>query len=156
MTAVGAPPRSCGSCSLCCKVMSIPELEKPAGSWCPNVRLGSSCGGCAIYETRPESCRSFACAWLDGFLPENLKPDRSKAVVTASNAGWLVVHVDPKYPDAATSGALGRWLAETSLLAPVLIVCGARRRLIANGPRASSQARQILAAAGIDLPIQPR
>jgi hypothetical protein len=43
--------RSCGDCTLCCKVMAVEALGKPAGSWCSHCKPGR---GCLIYETRPE------------------------------------------------------------------------------------------------------
>jgi hypothetical protein len=56
------PGRACGSCSLCCKLLRIEELDKPAGVWCPHCQAGL--GGCKIYGVRPGPCRSFHCAWL--------------------------------------------------------------------------------------------
>jgi hypothetical protein len=55
------PGRTCGACSLCCKVYSIAELNKPAGQWCPHLARGP---GCTIYKSRPQDCRQFFCAWL--------------------------------------------------------------------------------------------
>ena len=58
--------RPCGSCSLCCKLMSVgdgPDAEKnawfvkPGGVWCPYCKPGK--GGCSIYEQRPVECRTF-------------------------------------------------------------------------------------------------
>ena len=69
-----APGKSCGECSLCCSVLEIEELAKPAGPPCANCRSG---GGCAIYLTRPQVCRDFECVWLtDRNLPRWLRPDR--------------------------------------------------------------------------------
>jgi hypothetical protein len=42
--------RACGDCTLCCKVMAIEALAKPAGSWCRHCKPGQ---GCAIYAERP-------------------------------------------------------------------------------------------------------
>ena len=58
-----APVRSCGSCSLCCKLLVIDELDKPPDTWCPHCKPGR--GGCSIYADRPPSCRLFRCGWLD-------------------------------------------------------------------------------------------
>jgi len=33
--------RQCGDCSLCCKVLGIPELDKPKDSWCANFAAGT-------------------------------------------------------------------------------------------------------------------
>jgi hypothetical protein len=85
-------PKQCGTCSLCCKTMVIPELKKPKDSWCPNFTRGR---GCAIYADRPPSCRDFTCYWLlDPAMGPEWKPDTCKMVLDARQ-DWLVVHVDP-------------------------------------------------------------
>jgi hypothetical protein len=56
-----APGKSCGGCTLCCKVLSIKELAKPQGAWCPKCSVGR---GCSIYAQRPEECRAFTCGYL--------------------------------------------------------------------------------------------
>ena len=58
MTAAG---RECGDCTLCCKVMAIEQLAKPASAWCPHCKPGR---GCRIYADRPAECRAFSCLWL--------------------------------------------------------------------------------------------
>jgi hypothetical protein len=104
--------RSCGSCTLCCKLLGIRELEKPQGSWCPHCRPGK---GCRIYDERPPSCREFNCQWLmDETLPEAFRPDRSKVVLYISlNGERLIAECDPAYPLAWRSeplyGHLRRW-----------------------------------------------
>ncbi|MFC0284652.1 hypothetical protein ACFFJB_13745 [Camelimonas abortus] len=90
----GAGGRTCGSCTLCCKVMGIAALAKPRGRWCPRCRPGK---GCASYATRPQECRSFACLWLGGgFLGDEWRPDRCKMVLYTEHGGArLVVQTDP-------------------------------------------------------------
>jgi hypothetical protein len=84
--------RQCGDCSLCCKVLGIPELEKPKDSWCPNFLAGT---GCRIYADRPPSCRNFVCRWLsDPDMGPEWKPSNCKMVVD-SKPSLFVVHVDP-------------------------------------------------------------
>lgn len=84
--------KTCGACSLCCKTMVIPELQKPKDRWCPHFARGA---GCAIYAERPKSCRDFVCYWLiDPALGPEWKPDKCKMVLDARQ-DWLVVHVDP-------------------------------------------------------------
>ena len=53
--------RACGDCTLCCKVMAIEELAKPAGQWCRHCKPGR---GCLIYDSRPAECSAFDCLWL--------------------------------------------------------------------------------------------
>jgi hypothetical protein len=72
--------RACGACSLCCKLLPIAALGKPHDQWCTYCRPGN--GGCTIYESRPQTCRSFACNWLaDPTIGEHWYPLKSKMVV---------------------------------------------------------------------------
>jgi hypothetical protein len=97
MAAVSLSEKGCGECTLCCKVMAIEELEKPAGSWCPHCKPGK---GCLIYEKRPAECRSFRCLWLvNDLLDQRWKPSKSRFVLTTSEDG-IEVRCDPGYPDA--------------------------------------------------------
>ena len=98
--------RTCGTCSLCCKLPYIPELNKSIDSWCRHARPGVS--GCSIYPERPASCRSFACGWLLGAreLGDEWFPTRCKMIVTRREPRYnlaeqgMLVTVDPSYPDA--------------------------------------------------------
>lgn len=93
------PGRSCGSCSLCCKVPSIPLLGKAAGQWCTHAKPGS---GCTIYATRPFVCRRFYCHWMltPGLGPE-WKPDVAKFAIFVRNGGTrITAQVDPGFPHA--------------------------------------------------------
>ena len=93
--------RTCGTCSLCCKVGHIKELNKPAGVWCPNARPGK---GCIIYGNHPSECQTFKCAWLnDENMGDEWKPTFSKLVVRVDGTG-IFVHCDP--------GARGAWKKE--------------------------------------------
>lgn len=79
----------CGSCTACCRVFDIPQLEKPAGVWCQHCNVGK---GCKIYEARPEPCVDFECLWLISQkrpeqvqrMPMSLRPDRCKVVFSPS------------------------------------------------------------------------
>ncbi|HJR55253.1 MAG TPA: hypothetical protein VJ798_01645 [Rhizomicrobium sp.] len=91
--------RECGTCTLCCKVMGIHALDKPRGVWCSHAMPGQ---GCAIYETRPEECRKFACVWLaDENLGPEWKPEKCKMVLVSEEARKrTMVYVDASMPDA--------------------------------------------------------
>lgn len=68
--------RECGECAICCTDLLIDddELKKPAGVRCSNC-LAS--GGCAIYQARPKTCRSFYCLWRRiPDLDDQWRPDR--------------------------------------------------------------------------------
>ena len=94
-----APGRSCGACTLCCKVFDVPSLNKPAGTWCPHCKPGAGCG---IHDTRPQHCREFFCLWMsDPTMPDEWKPERSKIVLTYfPGNGFLYAQVDPGSPQA--------------------------------------------------------
>jgi hypothetical protein len=94
------PGRSCGTCNVCCVGLTIdePTLRKPQGFRCRNAQPDNSC---AIYDSRPPSCRTFYCGWrLLKWVPEPLRPDKSGVLVRmyqpTSNKGpqkpgWVVM-----------------------------------------------------------------
>jgi hypothetical protein len=87
------PGRTCGSCSMCCKVVDIPEMNKPAGGWCSHCIPGR---GCSIYDARPYVCRGAYCEWITckGLGPE-WKPDKAKFLLFKREGGrHLTAHVD--------------------------------------------------------------
>lgn len=79
-----AATRSCGSCSLCCTVLRVDELAKPAGRDCRHQRGPH---GCAIHATRPGICRRYRCLWLQGGLEDDERPDRTGGVVDLETTG---------------------------------------------------------------------
>lgn len=98
--------RDCGDCSLCCKVFFVGEFEKKAGDWCRHCSPGRGCG---IHSTRPAICRDFFCFWISHpELPNFLKPNRSKVILTGSRRELpnglaeqsLLVHCDADDPSA--------------------------------------------------------
>lgn len=122
----------CGTCTLCCKLLRIPELDKPVNKWCNLVQLGKPPDykrGCSIYETRPESCRVYECAYLTYLqtaepLPEYCRPDNLHIVFSAAaSLKFITAHVDPTYPDAwktpRTRALIDTFVEE---IRPVLII----------------------------------
>jgi hypothetical protein len=94
---MSAGARECGDCTLCCKVMAIEELAKPADLWCSHCKPGR---GCLIYASRPAECENFSCRWLvDDRLDQHWKPNKSKLVLTTSEDG-IEIRCDPGFPDA--------------------------------------------------------
>jgi hypothetical protein len=93
------PGRSCGTCTLCCKVYEVLPLNKPAGKWCSHCSPGRGCG---IHETKPDLCSSFNCFYLtEGRLSDEWKPEVSKFVISIDpNSGYMHVRVDPGQPRA--------------------------------------------------------
>lgn len=74
---------ACGTCTLCCELVSVSEIGKPSFARCQHQRdIFSATPGCAIYAQRPYSCRAWSCLWLkDASWPDELKPDRCGFVV---------------------------------------------------------------------------
>ncbi len=91
--------RHCGSCTLCCKVLTVEKINKPNGQWCQHCIQGR---GCAIYSDRPNECQQFQCGYLMWpALGPHWLPARSKLVVALKPDGKeIVVHVDPGVPNA--------------------------------------------------------
>jgi hypothetical protein len=66
-TVVEQPPiRRCGECSLCCTTHAVQKIAKRAGVPCSNL---DTIAGCVLYATRPNACRNYHCAWLEGKIP---------------------------------------------------------------------------------------
>jgi uncharacterized protein len=82
---------------MCCKLVAVHELEKPAQSWCEHCDIGN---GCRIYDTRPTDCRTFYCGWLlDPHISDDWLPSKSKMVVKFEPKR-IVIHVDKDRKDA--------------------------------------------------------
>jgi hypothetical protein len=92
------PERACGSCTLCCTVLAIDELQKPACAHCPHELPRTGCG---IYAHRPPSCARFQCLWLaTPTAASSLRPDRVGGLL-ALYEGELYLHEDAEYPGMA-------------------------------------------------------
>lgn len=73
--------RTCGDCTLCCKLLPVPEIGKLASHKCSHQRHT----GCTVYhDTKrgfPISCAVWSCMWLLDSDLNCLRPDRSGYVV---------------------------------------------------------------------------
>jgi hypothetical protein len=94
--------RQCGSCTLCCKLLAIPALDKPPGEWCRYCVPGL---GCSIYDQRPDVCRIFACQWLrNESFGDEWFPPRAKMFAYLDNS------VQPRlFRVVVDRSAPGRW-----------------------------------------------
>ena len=76
-TIVSDSIRECGSCSACCAVLGVHEIEKGTYETCEHLCKA----GCGIYAERPGSCQAFECQWLrgvlevDGDIDTEMRPD---------------------------------------------------------------------------------
>jgi hypothetical protein len=95
--------RTCGTCSLCCKLPYVAELSKPIDTWCRHCKPGK--GGCSIYSERPQQCMDFICAWLNGDLDDEWFPARAKMYArwmssSRSRTGRrFMIDADPAFPN---------------------------------------------------------
>lgn len=103
--------RHCGSCNLCCDILEVAAVEKPVNQLCRHWETGK---GCTIYDRRPQMCRSFSCAWLQGHFNYDWFPVTARMVVHFSQ-GALNVQVDPDYPDRWREEPYFSRLSELSL-----------------------------------------
>ena len=126
-------PKSCGECTLCCKLLGVDSLGKAPGKWCEFVQIGE---GCNIYNTRPQQCCDFECLWLQSDMPDDLRPDRIKAVFGGTRDGSRsVVYIDPATPDHwKTNKRLLSIITHMRQKFDVIIVCGDRRTLLPGKP----------------------
>ena len=71
--------RECGECNICCSALLI---DDPPVKKLPNVLCEHWCGGCDIYDSRPNTCREFLCGWRQSAtFAESWRPDRSNVLV---------------------------------------------------------------------------
>ena len=113
--------RTCGDCTLCCKLMGVSAINKPVNKWCQYCEIGI---GCKIYPERPEPCKEFDCMWLVSVgLPEFMKPSKSHVVLIASTTGIpaLCAKVDPSYPAAWKQRDVLKVLSILSQSLPVVV-----------------------------------
>lgn len=87
--------RNCGSCTSCCTLLEVTDAGKAVNEWCQFCVAGK---GCTIYDQRPQMCRSFSCAWLQGHVNDDWYPERAGMVVHFSQDA-INVQVDPAHPD---------------------------------------------------------
>ena len=95
--------RECGDCRECCTgVLTGNIYGKQMDKGRPCHYLGGN--GCTIYKKRPTLCKEYQCEWLrddSTHIPEWLRPDISKVVITRRNWGDNQQHL---YWTVAESG----------------------------------------------------
>lgn len=125
--------RACNDCTLCCKVLSITELNKPQSKWCDHCNIGK---GCKIYDERPAECRHFYCGYLTWpMVDEHWFPARSKLVIVSELEGHrIAVHVDPGRPNAWREqpfySELKQWSAFAAEDRHQVVVCIGSRAIV--------------------------
>jgi hypothetical protein len=107
--------RSCGECTLCCKLPEIvwptdppvgrPALNKPANTLCQYCVEGK---GCTIWPERPISCAGFQCLWLMGFMDDDMRPDKLGGFFDVQGP-YLLFLKDPARPDPLAKPRVKAW-----------------------------------------------
>jgi hypothetical protein len=88
--------RTCESCTVCCNIYAIPEINKTEYEHCKHCDVGK---GCNIQEAKPKQCSQYYCGWrIFSYLDQSMKPSKS----------GLVLHVEPI---EETKGLLLKWKA---------------------------------------------
>lgn len=109
--------RRCNQCTLCCKLLPVSEIGKPANTLCSQQRSK----GCRVHGTAayPRACRIWSCGWLQSSVPLP-RPDRAGYVIDPSPDFVLIngatvpviqIWVDPRRPEAHRDVSLRAWLA---------------------------------------------
>jgi hypothetical protein len=115
--------RKCGDCTLCCKLVPVKEIDKPANTKCIHQRQFR---GCLIYHSSkmPISCHLWNCRWLLNDDTNNLaRPDRSHYVIDIVPDSIIAqdgdrmfeiqtvqIWCDPNFPDAHQDPRLRQYL----------------------------------------------
>lgn len=118
--------RQCGDCQLCCKLLPVRELGKPASTRCKHQSHARGCKVYGVGRGMPVSCKVWTCAWLTDPDARDLpRPDRARYVVdvmpdyvTAQDGPCgpsirvraVQVWIDPDVPDIHRDPALRAYL----------------------------------------------
>lgn len=115
----------CGACNLCCKLLAVPDISKPALMMCWHTGIH---GGCGVQHLKndplhPEmmACSQWECMWLESQrnpdlskrLSRNLRPDICGFVLgprDREETRCLHVNVDPLRSKSWTEGEGNQYL----------------------------------------------
>lgn len=128
----GKELRRCGECNLCCRLLEVSTIDKPALQRCKHQRRT----GCRVYHSRamPDVCKNWSCRWLGGLETDTAKlkrPDRSHYVidvmpdhVTLNGNAYAAIQVwiDPNYPHAHRDPELRAFLERRAMEGFVAVV----------------------------------
>jgi hypothetical protein len=119
----------CGGCTLCCKLLKIPQLNKPGGLDCHYCTPGV---GCSIWKNHPSDCRDFVCLWHSNpEFPDEFRPDQCGVIFEPGGEKIMLANVDPGRPDIWLQG-LARKFIENCLESriTVVIMTGSEKRFL--------------------------
>lgn len=95
------PDRRCGPCNACCTVLGVRNVpgvgtgpDEEPGMKMPGDRCAhQSASGCGIYADRPDACRTYRCAWLEGQWGDGERPDRLGVLFDAAKGAVMAREV---------------------------------------------------------------
>lgn len=124
--------KTCGTCSICCKIVAVSDLNKPAHQWCVhNVPKK----GCGIWGKHPDVCKVWQCGWiLMPQLDERWKPEKCGFIIrTRFRIDQLVIDVDPTKPNSWRQepffSEIHRWARNSPKSGQQIVVCIGRREI---------------------------
>jgi uncharacterized cysteine cluster protein YcgN (CxxCxxCC family) len=84
----------CDGCTLCCKLLRIDETNSIPNEVCNYCEENT---GCKIYNTRPEPCKIFECAWKQmKNAGDELRPDKC-GVLFEKWSDYIMVGATDRY-----------------------------------------------------------
>lgn len=123
----------CVGCGMCCKIMTIAEINKGRNIWCQHFCQGK----CSIYDSRPNDCVAYSCLWLDlvkvGSRPElKFKPSNCGVVIHGGtdgshNVAEVNIGVDWR------KGVAAEWIALCSRGSNLIVRQGTKVYLVRDG-----------------------
>jgi hypothetical protein len=143
--------KQCGDCQLCCRLLPIAVLRKPANVRCQFQGFKQGCKVHGHPTLFPAPCRLWSCLWLgDPDVSGLPRPDRAHYVLDMDTCdvpltntdgetvkvSCFQIWVDPAYPDAWRTRALRAWMAReaTRLKAGFVIRWGPVKAMLVLPP----------------------
>jgi hypothetical protein len=139
---------------MCCKTMSVGEIDKPANKWCQHCDL-RGVHGCKIYETRPAECANYQCLWLASHVRADLTLKPMAPEYKPSVCGIILSYTVDEQGITAyinlgvdwRAGTMGKFLIDFSNLPrKVVLIEGNRRQVLWRGEILGEHMMQEVAA----------
>lgn len=157
--------RQCGACTLCCRLLPVVSLRKPASQRC----VHQFSGGCAVYHRAgfPRECSIWSCRWLvDAETIGLRRPDRTGYVIDImpdliharqrpedEPAPVVCVQVwcDPARPEAWRDPALLRFMERKAATAGevMLVRFGTTKAIVVIPPPLTANGEWLIIDSGI-------
>jgi len=139
-------PKDCGACNLCCTVLQVADIGKPAGMTCWNTCVHGGCKVQAEKATREDlrACADFECIWLQSqsrgsdAWARSSRPDQIHVMFWTpdrQNPSLLFANVDTRFPNAWREPLPMRYIEEMNARGvTVEIIVGDRRHRMPDSP----------------------